>query len=311
LKRINLSIKEDVIEHKPFVATLGFFDGVHIGHRHLIDQVKEEAERLGLPSAVITFPVHPRKVLQKDYQPKLLCGYEEKIEQLETTGIDYCITLPFTVELSQLSAKEFINKILKETINVDTLIVGYDHRFGHNRAEGFEDYVNYGSEVGVKVIKATELKFSDHDVSSSQIRRMLAEGKVTIANRLLSYNYKLSGKIVEGYQVGRTIGFPTANMKVWERFKVIPALGVYAVFVQLENEIFKGMLYIGTRPTLHSDDEVSVEVNIFDFEGNLYNRNLSVEFVDFIRADMKFETKESLVSQIHRDKQIVLERLNN
>lgn len=311
MKRINLSIKEDVIEHKPFVATLGFFDGVHIGHRHLIDQVKEEAKRLGLPSAVITFPVHPRKVLQKDYQPKLLCGYEEKVELLETTGIDYCITLPFTVELSQLSAKEFINTILKETINVNTLIVGYDHRFGHNRAEGFEDYVNYGNEVGVNVIKATELKFSDHDVSSSQIRRLLAEGKVTIANRLLSYNYKLSGKIVEGYQVGRTIGFPTANMKVWERFKVIPALGVYAVFVQLENEIFKGMLYIGTRPTLHSDDEVSVEVNIFDFEGNLYNRSLSVEFVDFIRADMKFEKKESLVNQIHRDKQVVLERLNN
>lgn len=310
MKRINLGVKEDVIEHMPFVATLGFFDGVHIGHRHLIDQVKEEAERQGLPSAVITFSVHPRKVLQKDYQPKLLCGYEEKIEQLESTGIDYCITLPFTVELSELSAKDFINNILKDTINVGTLIVGYDHRFGHNRAEGFEDYVRYGNEVGVNVIKATELKFSDYDVSSSQIRRLLAEGKVTTANKLLSYNYKLSGKIVEGYQVGRTIGFPTANMKVWERFKVIPALGVYAVFVQIGNEIFKGMLYIGTRPTLHSDDEVSVEVNVFDFEGNLYNRFLSVEFVDFIRADMKFETKESLVNQIHKDKLIVLERLN-
>lgn len=311
MELIDLSKNEISLSSKSFVATMGFFDGVHIGHRHLIDQVKTEAKRQGLPSAVITFPVHPRIVLQQDYQPKLLCGYEEKIEQLETTGVDYCVSLPFTKELSNLSAREFMRQVLKERIHVQTFIVGYDHRFGHNREEGFEDYVKYGNELGIKVMQATEFRFADHEVSSSLIRRLLAEGKITIANRLLSYNYRLSGKIVEGYQVGRTIGFPTANIQAWERFKVIPALGVYAVFVRIGNEIYKGMLYIGTRPTIHKSDEISIEVNIFEFEGDLYNRSLTVEFVDFIRPDMVFENTELLVRQIQQDKLTVLERLNN
>jgi riboflavin kinase/FMN adenylyltransferase len=160
-------------------------------------------------------------------------------------------------------------------------------------------------------MQATEFRFADHEVSSSLIRRLLAEGKITIANRLLSYNYRLSGKIVEGYQVGRTIGFPTANIQAWERFKVIPALGVYAVFVRIGNEIYKGMLYIGTRPTIHKSEEISVEVNIFEFEGDLYNQSLTVEFVDFIRPDMVFENTELLARQIQQDKLTVLERLNN
>ncbi|WP_298647525.1 bifunctional riboflavin kinase/FAD synthetase [uncultured Proteiniphilum sp.] len=294
-----------------FVATVGFFDGVHIGHRHLIDQVKREAERHRLPSAVITFPVHPRKVLQKDYQPALLCGFDEKIEQLATTGIDYCISLPFTVELSQLSAKEFMQKILKEQLHVDTLLVGYDHRFGHDREDSYPQYSQYGKELDIKVILATELQFEGDDVSSSQIRRLLKAGKIKEANELLSYNYRLSGKIVEGYQVGRTIGFPTANMRVWERFKVVPELGVYAVMVHLRDLIYAGMLYIGRRPTLHSDSEVSVEVNIFDFHGDLYNQSMSVEFIDFIRSDRKFDTKEELVAQIHQDKETVKQRLKN
>lgn len=294
-----------------FVATVGFFDGVHIGHRHLIDQVKREAERRGLPSAVITFPVHPRKVLQKDYQPALLCGFDEKIEQLSTTGIDYCVSLPFTVELSQLSAKEFMRKVLKGQLHVDTLLVGYDHRFGHNRADSYPEYNQYGKELGIDVILATELQFGDDEVSSSQIRRLLKAGKIKEANELLSYNYRLSGKIVEGYQVGRTIGFPTANMRVWERYKVVPELGVYAVLVHLRDLIYPGMLYIGRRPTLHSDNEVSVEVNIFDFHGDLYNQSMSVEFIDFIRTDRKFDTKEELVAQIHQDKESVKQRLKN
>ncbi|MFY9598122.1 MAG: bifunctional riboflavin kinase/FAD synthetase [Dysgonamonadaceae bacterium] len=299
------------VEHRPLVATLGFFDGVHIGHRYLINQVKAKAKQLNLPAAVVTFPEHPRKVLQQDYQPKLLCGYEEKLEQLETTGIDYCVSMPFTVELATLTAKEFMEKTLKEKINVHTLVVGHDHRFGHNREEGFPEYVKYGNELGIDVLQATELRFEDRHVSSSRIRRLLAEGKIKLANKLLSYNYKFSGKIIEGYKVGRTIGFPTANIQAWEKYKVIPALGVYAVFVRFENEIYKGMLYIGTRPTLHNNNEISMEVNIFDFEGDLYNRSLTVEFVDFIRPDKKFDSIKSLVEQIRQDKITVMERLNN
>ncbi|MDD2246847.1 MAG: bifunctional riboflavin kinase/FAD synthetase [Proteiniphilum sp.] len=307
---MDLAVEKEIADLS-YVATVGFFDGVHIGHRHLINQVKAEARNRNLPSAVITFPVHPRKVLQKDFQPALLCGFEEKLEQLATTDIDYCISLPFTIELSELSAKDFMQKVLKEKLHVDTLFVGYDHRFGHNREDGYTQYQRYGSELGINVIKAAELQYGESDVSSSRIRRLLKAGKIKEANLLLSYNYRLSGKIVEGYQVGRTIGFPTANMCVWERYKVLPELGVYAVQVHIRDIIYPGMLYIGTRPTLHADTEISVEVNIFDFEANLYDQSMAAEFIDFIRADEKFDTIEELVEQIHQDKESVKKRLKN
>jgi riboflavin kinase/FMN adenylyltransferase len=310
LERIDLSGNKEVNE-APFVASVGFFDGVHIGHRHLIKQVKEEAKRLGLPSAIVTFPVHPRKVLQKNYQPALLCGYEEKLEQLATTQIDYVISLPFTPELSRLSARSFMEEVLKEKIGVHTLFVGYDHRFGHNREEGFAAYQSYGEELGIQVIQAAEYQVEGENVSSTKIRLLLKKGEIQRANSLLSYHYTLSGKIVEGYRVGRTIGFPTANMRSWERFKVVPELGVYAVLVHIRDIIYKGMLYIGTRPTLHDDPEISVEVNIFDFSGDLYNQSLTVEFIDFIRADRKFDSMDELVAQIHKDKSQVQERLKN
>ena len=290
---------------------MGFFDGVHLGHRFLIEQVKKEAARLNLPSAVITFPVHPRKVLQQEYQPALLSGYDEKLHQLETTGIDYCFSLPFTRELSQYTAEEFIVKVLSNQMGVHTLFVGHDHRFGHNREEGFIEYSHYGETVGMNVVQAKEFRYHDHPVSSSRVRTLLKEGNIIEANALLSYNYTISGKIVEGYQVGRTIGFPTANIKSWEKYKVIPKLGVYAVKVHLENnDVYNGMLYIGKRPTLRDNMEVSVEVNIFDFNGDLYNQHLSVEFIDFVRSDEKFPTIEELTDQIQRDKINVISRLN-
>ena len=306
-----IDLSQEVISEKPpkVVATLGFFDGVHMGHRHLIDQVKKEAKKLNLPSAVITFPVHPRKVLQSDYQPKLICGYTEKITQLETTGVDYVFSIPFTREISLLTANDFICHVLKEQVHVDTLIIGYDHRFGRNREEGFDDYVKYGKAQGINILQSTEMRFNNDNVSSSEVRRLLIEGDVVKANKILTYNYTLSGKIVEGYQVGRTIGFPTANMKIWEKYKVVPLLGVYAVYVHFGDYIKEGMLYIGKRPTLHNDPQISVEVNIFDFDGDLYNQSLTVEFVDFIRGDEKFTTVEKLIESIHRDKVEVKARL--
>ena len=292
-----------------FVGTIGFFDGVHLGHRHLIKQVREIAKKEGLPSAVITFPVHPRKVLQADYQPALLGGYDEKIEQLATTGVDYCISLPFTADLSKLSAEDFMQQVLKNDIGLHTLVVGYDHRFGRNREDGFTEYEKIGQDIGMKVIRGEEYLDNGESVSSTKIRTLLHEGNIEKANYLLSYNYTISGKIVEGYQVGRTIGFPTANIRSWERFKVIPKLGVYAVLVHIRDIIYEGMLYIGKRPTLHDDPEVSVEVNIFNFNGDLYDQSLKVEFIDFIRGDSKFSSIEPLVKQIHNDKEAVLNRL--
>lgn len=309
MERIDLTGKS--IVGGSFVGTIGFFDGVHLGHRYLLNQVKEEAKRLNLPSAVVTFPVHPRKVLQKDYQPALLCRYEEKIEQLQTTGIDYCITLPFTTDIAEMTAQVFMQQVLKQDIGIHTLIVGYDHRFGHNREDGFQEYVKYGNELGMNVIEARELQIDGENVSSTKIRRLLKNGEIEKANSLLTYNYTLSGKIVEGYRVGRTIGFPTANIKSWERYKVIPKLGVYAVLVHIRDIIYEGMLYIGTRPTLHDDPEISVEVNIFNFNADLYDQSLTVEFIDFIREDKKFDRMEELIDQIHNDKSLVLQRLKN
>lgn len=295
-------------EHLPLVATIGFFDGVHTGHRYLIEQVKEEAAKRNLPSAVITFPVHPRKVLQKDYQPALLCGFDEKIEHLRTTGIDYCACLDFSVEISQMTAQQFMSDILKDKMNVDTLIIGYDHRFGHNREDSFPEYKSYGSEIGINVIEARELPGNEH-VSSSRVRKLLGEGYVRKAAKLLSYNYTISGKIVEGFKVGRTIGFPTANIEVWETYKVIPAFGVYAVYVHVEDRKYDGMLYIGKRPTLHNGDNVSIEVNLFDFDDDLYNKELTAEFLEFIRPDEKFVDIETLKNHIARDKENVIKYL--
>lgn len=286
---------------KPLVATIGFFDGVHTGHQYLIQQLKAEAQKRNLPSAVITFPVHPRKVLCSDYQPALLCGYEEKIKHLASTQIDYSVALDFTVEMSKLNAREFIHQVLHKQLHVHTLLIGYDHRFGHNREDGFDQYKQYGQEVGIEVIQAQELDKGVH-VSSSRIRRLLGEGDIERANQLLGYTYTISGQIIEGFQVGRTIGFPTANIKIWEDFKVVPAFGVYAVYVLIDDQQHEGMLYIGKRPTLHNGENISLEVNILDFDQNLYGKTLSVEFVQFMRPDEKFKDLDTLVKQIRQDK---------
>ncbi|SHF77739.1 riboflavin biosynthesis protein RibF [Dysgonomonas macrotermitis] len=292
---------ENKINHKPLVATIGFFDGVHTGHQFLIEQLKAEALKRNLPSAIITFPVHPRRVLNSDYQPALLCGFEEKIRRIETTGVDYCKVLDFTKEMSMMSARDFIQKVLKAELQVDTLLIGHDHRFGHNREDGFEEYKEYGAKVGMTVIQAEELSPSVH-VSSSRIRRLLGEGDIEKANQLLGYNYTISGQIIEGFKVGRTIGFPTANIKIWEDFKVVPAFGVYAVGVHIEDRKYGGMLYIGKRPTLHNGDNISLEVNIFNFNEDLYGKYLSVEFVEFVRPDEKFPDLETLKKHIYQDK---------
>lgn len=302
--------QNDQLDKQPIVATIGFFDGVHLGHRYLIKQVTDEASNQNLRSAVITFPIHPRKVLHKDYQPALLCGFDEKIERLTSTDIDYCICLDFTIEISKMSAYQFMKEILKDRFNVSTLVIGYDHRFGHNREDGFADYKRYGEELGINVVEAKELPSDDH-VSSSHIRRLLGEGNVTKAAELLSYNYTISGKIVEGFKVGRTIGFPTANIEVWETYKVIPSFGVYAVYVHVEGSRYEGMLYIGKRPTLHNGDNISIEVNLLDFDGDLYNKELTAEFLEFMRPDIKFSDLETLKEQIRKDKENVVAYLKD
>jgi riboflavin kinase/FMN adenylyltransferase len=293
------------LKEEKLVATIGFFDGVHLGHRYLISELKEIAAQSGLPSAVITFPQHPRAVLHAEYQPKLLNTYSEKVELLSKTGIDYCIVLDFTLELSQLTAKEFITEVLARKLHVETLLIGYDHRFGHNREDGFEDYVAYGKDCNMKVIKASRYSEGEEAVSSSEIRRLISSHNVEEAAHLLTYPYSLKGKIVNGYKVGRTLGFPTANIHVEEPCKIIPAAGVYAVWVFLNGQKHKGMLYIGDRPTLNNGNNISMEVNILDFSGNIYNNEISVAFIHYVRADIKFDTLEALTLQLKHDRETV------
>ena len=291
----------------PSVATIGFFDGVHLGHRHLINQVKMAALN-GWCSSIITFPVHPRQVIQSDYQPSLLSSPEEKIELLASTGIDNCILLPFTRELSQLTAWEFM-QLLYEQYQVRMLVIGYDHRFGHNRAETFEDYCRYGRELGIHIMQATAYTQEQDKVSSSAIRRALLSGEVSTATKYLGYPYFLQGTIVSGYQVGRKIGFPTANLQVDFSNKLIPSIGVYAVYVYVNGQKYKGMLNIGHRPTLNNGTDLSIEVHILDFEGDIYHQPMRIEFVDFLRAEAKFNSVEELTLQIQKDKEAAIKIL--
>ena len=292
----------------PSVATIGFFDGVHLGHRHLINQVKMAASLNGWCSSIITFPVHPRQVIQSDYQPSLLSSPEEKIELLASTGIDNCILLPFTRELSMLTAWEFM-QLLYDKYKVRMLVIGYDHRFGHNRAETFEDYCRYGRDLGIHIMQATAYTQEQDKVSSSAIRRALLSGDVMNAQKYLGYNYFLEGTIVSGYQVGRKIGFPTANLRVDFPNKLIPSIGVYSVYVSVNGQQYKGMLNIGHRPTINNGTDLSIEVHILDFEGDIYNQQVRIEFIGFLRPEIKFDSIDELVLQIQKDKEDAIQFL--
>lgn len=299
-----------VLKEQPLVATIGFFDGVHLGHRFLVNELQEVARIRRLPSAVITFAVHPRMVLQADYQPKLLNSFEEKLQHLSKTGIDYCIVLDFTPELAAISAQAFISSVLTAQWKVKTLLIGYDHRFGHDRTDGFEQYVAYGKKVGMEVINASSYTEDQQAVSSSEIRRRLAEGEVGKAAHLLTYPYQLKGTIIAGKKIGRTLGFPTANIRVDEPFKIIPCIGIYAVWVHWEGRRYKGMLYIGDRPTIDDSGMLALEVHILDFTGDLYNKEITVSFIKYIRGDVKFDSLEALKEQLMHDREVVLALLN-
>lgn len=299
-----MEIRSD-INHQPLpptVATIGFFDGVHRGHRFLINQVKKAAVKDGLCSALVTFPVHPRQVMQSTYRPQLLSSPKEKLELLETTGVDYCILLPFTQELSKLSAREFM-QLLRDKFNIRMLVIGYDHRFGHNRSDSFEDYCRYGKELDIYIVRARAYTDGENKISSSVIRQLLKEGEVGQAAKFLGYNYYLDGTVVDGYKVGRKIGFPTANLQVDCSDKLIPSEGVYAVYVYVEGKKWAGMLNIGHRPTLNNGKDLSIEVNILHFSEDIYHKEMRIEFVKYLRPEEKYDTIDALIAQMHKDRE--------
>ena len=263
----------------PCVATIGFFDGVHRGHRYLIDGLKARANGVAdMQSTVITFDSHPRLVLHQDYRPRLLNTAAEKVERLSLTGVDNCV-------------------------NVRTLVIGYDNRFGRNRSEGFEDYVRYGRETGIDVVHADAFTLNGVQVSSSVVRSFLSEGEVRMASMCLGYDYRLTGRVVGGYHEGRRMGFPTANIEPDDSLKIVPRAGVYAVRVALEggSRLMGGMMNIGTRPTFDGT-ETTLEVNIFGFSGDLYGQTLTVMFVDKLRDERKFPSVKRLMEQLEEDR---------
>ncbi len=291
----------------PCVATIGFFDGVHLGHRYLIDRLVKTAHEEGRKAVVITFDEHPRKVLQSDYQPELLCTLDSKLLLLSKTGIDATVVLHFDRRLADMSALEFMQQVLHRQLNVCKLFIGYDHRFGHNRQETFDDYVRYGTQMGMEVVQAQALDVDGIHISSSAIRSLLKEGEVQLANRCLDYPYTIIGKVVSGYHEGRKLGFPTANLDISHFGQLVPAPGVYAVKVRLEKQVAMrwGMMNIGMRPTFGGKVR-TLEAHIFNFEGDIYDQLLLVSFVKRIRAERKFDSADELAEQLREDEQAVL-----
>ncbi|KAA6320677.1 Riboflavin biosynthesis protein RibF, partial [termite gut metagenome] len=257
------------------------------------------------------FPVHPRKVINSNYSLEILTTYDEKTKILAETGIDYCIIHDFTLETSLLSAQEFMTNILHKQCNVQTLVVGYDHRFGHNRSESCDDYLRYGRELGMEVVLADAHTSENMNISSSTIRSLLHKGEVNQAADCLGYNYSLTGTVIEGHQIGRTLGFPTANIQVKDSGKLIPANGVYGVRVTVNEKSYTGMLNIGQRPTINNGTYRSIEVHIFHFHSDIYNSPIQVSFVQRIRQEEKFSTIEELTAQLHKDSATIEALLNN
>lgn len=291
---------------KGFALTIGFFDGVHQGHRYLLQQLEELATANGLPAAAVTFDRHPRTVVQPNFVPSLLTTQEEKLDLLSKAFSGKIIVLPFTQELSEMTAKEFMQNILREKLNAELLLMGYNHRFGHGGGNP-DDYVTWGHETGIKVCLAKAL--AGEKVSSSRIRNLISLGDVKKANNLLGYPYFLTGEVTEGKQIGRQIGFPTANLTLPEQ-KLMPACGVYAVWVTMPDHSKRGgMLCIGHRPTVEQNGEISVEVHIFDFNGNLYGTSISIDFIEKLRDERHFDSLEELQKQLMLDAALAQETI--
>ncbi|QEC52593.1 riboflavin kinase/FMN adenylyltransferase [Anseongella ginsenosidimutans] len=289
------------------ILTVGTFDGVHYGHQKILERLKDIARQNHGETVILTFFPHPRMILHpEDTSLKLLSTVEEKIRLLEKAGIDHLLLIPFTRDFSNLSSIQFIEEILVKTIGVKKLVIGYDHRFGKNREGTFEELKANGAKYGFDVEEIPEQDINHVAVSSTKIRTALASGKAAIANEYLGYAYPICGQVVKGDQLGRKLGYPTANLFVEESYKLIPRDGIYAVNVLLGARRLQGMLYIGHRPTINGMAR-NIEVNIFDFREEIYYQRLTLELLKFIREDQKFDTLEALTAQIGRDKEDCLQ----
>lgn len=291
------------------VVTVGTFDGLHVGHQKIIRRMKEIAREKGGETILVTFDPHPRQVLaSNDIEIKFISTQKRKHQLLDSFGIDQMIIIPFTLEFSQTSSEDFIRDFLVGKIGVKKLIVGYDHHFGKNREGNYNKLIGLGEKLGFEVEEIPAQIINDVPVSSTKIRKALADGNIRLANRMLGYTYSITGIVVEGNRIGRKIGFPTANIEVGDEYKLIAAGGVYHCKVDIGGSIYHGMGNIGTRPTVGIDGLVT-EVHLFNFDRDIYGEEITIFFLDRIRDEHKFEDLDQLKDQLIRDKETVLKMI--
>lgn len=295
---------------KKTILTLGTFDGVHIGHKKILERVIQNTENKEYESLVLTFFPHPRMVLQEKSEIKLLNTISEKIDLLEKIGIENLVIHPFDENFSRLTAEEFVKTVLINQFHIHKIIIGYDHRFGRNRTANIDDLIAFGQQYGFEVEQISVQEIDAISVSSTKIRKALSEGKMALANDYLGYDYFLTGTITEGKRLGRTIGFPTANLKIDEDYKLIPLNGVYVVKSVLNQETHFGIMNIGYNPTV-GNDRLSIEIHFLDFNSNLYNQKIAVSILHYIRPEQKFDSIELLKEQIEKDKNSAIAYLKN
>lgn len=284
------------------MVTIGTFDGVHIGHQKIIEKLVSDTKTNNKKSVLLTFFPHPRMVLQKDVSIKLINTIDERAQHLEKLGLDYLIIHPFSREFSRLTALDFVRDILVNQLNISKLIIGYDHHFGKNREGNIEQLTEYSHLYDFIVEEIPAQDIDEVSVSSTKIRKALANGHLKTANNYLGYNFSLTGKVVNGKQLGGKIGFPTANIDVSEDYKLIPKTGVYVVKSVIDNTTVYGMMNIGNRPTVDGEHQ-TIEVHYFNFNQNLYGKELTIELLYYLRDEQKFDSVSDLISQLEKDQQ--------
>jgi riboflavin kinase/FMN adenylyltransferase len=304
-----LKVYHNLDEFKPLkqaIATVGTFDGVHIGHQKLLKRIQELADKEGGETVLLTFHPHPRLVLfPDDNDLKLITTLEERIDRLSQTGLNHLITHPFTTEFSRTTAIEYVRDILVEQIGVKKLVIGYDHHFGRNREGSLENLKELAPTYGFNVEEIPAQEIKDVNVSSTKIRNALNEGDVKNANSFLGYHFQLSGTVVKGSEIGSSLGFPTANVEVDNPNKIIPAPGVYATQALINGREYKSMTNLGFRPTVHENSQLTVEAHLFNFDKDIYGETITLRFIDRIREEVKFDNRELLKDQIAKDAGIV------
>lgn len=301
---------QDFVSPKKTILTLGTFDGVHVGHRKILEKVIQNTQNGKQESLVLTFFPHPRKVLHEQADVKLLNTIQEKVDLLEHIGIQNLVIQPFDEAFSTLSAEAFVKDVLVDRFRIQKIIIGHDHRFGHDRTANIDDLIAFGNRYDFEVEQISVQEIKEVSISSTKIRNALTEGNMALANAYLGYEYFLTGTVSKGKQLGRTIGFPTANLKIKENEKLIPINGVYAIKSTINHKTVFGMMNIGFNPTV-AGKNLAIEVHFFDFNADLYDQELSVSIHKFLRKEQKFDSIASLQAQLHNDKASALDYFKN